>query len=95
MERLAGTPAGAFAANVEFYESTRSTIESLKIRAGQREGNVEIVAQLDNVEESLKKLRALHEGAGDKGLDKAAIQPAIEALEAQCVAITKLELGKK
>lgn len=94
MTRLAGSPDGTYQENLDFYDEVHGAIVALKMRAAQHEKNEATLKMFADLETNVEKLRTLHEHGGDRGLRPIVAGPALTAIEDQCAAITKLELGK-
>jgi len=94
-EETAGTPAGEYASNTDFYNDARAAIQSIRLRAQAIPKNSITVAQLDSLDANFGRIRELHRGAGPKGLTPAILDPIIGPLNTQFKAIIKWELAKK
>lgn len=95
MESAAGKPEGAYAANMSFYNDTRSTLNTLKLRAAASAKSDLIVAIIDQLTTNITNLESLHKSGGDGGLKKELAEPAQAALDIQFAALYKLESALK
>lgn len=95
MVRLSGTPEGAYASNAGFYDEMKGGLATLKMRAMADDKNEITVKMLQELDDNLERLRQLHEMGKDRGLTNVIADPALQAIEATCRAITKFELAKQ
>ena len=93
--RLAGSPEGTYAQNLDFYDAMHGALAALKMRAAQHEKNETTIEMFTQLETKLESLRKLHEQEGDRGLRPQVAAPALAAIEDQCANITKVELAKR
>lgn len=95
MTILAGQPAGAYEGNRSFYANTAARISTLKLRAQVQGVDDTTTKLLDELSGNLDLLRELHEMRGDAGLPKQLADPALSAIEINCLAIIKFEVAKR
>lgn len=95
MERVAGTPEGTYANNVQFYDEMLGALSALRVRANTLVKNKITVEMIETIETNIGNLKNLHERQGDKGLKKQLSGPARGAINAQFAALIKFENEKK
>lgn len=95
MEHTAGTSAGEYVNNKDFYDETQVALRAMRIRAKAIPKNQLTVEHIDLLEKNVDELRNLHERRGRRGLPKTLVDPIRTAIGAQFTAIIKLELAKK
>ena len=90
MGAKAGTPAGSYAQNEDFYADIGGELLALRSRAEVTPKAELFIRHLDLIVENLERLRGLHEKRGEEGLSKVLVEPARSALEVQLRALLKL-----
>jgi hypothetical protein len=95
MAAVAGTPAGEYARNAEFYDEAMIDARSLKTRASVFPKNDLTVQHAELIEQNLANLRNLHRLGGSAGLRPVVATPALSALNQQFAALIKLEIAKR
>jgi hypothetical protein len=91
LERNAGKPAGAYEANVKFYDEARVDLSSIRVRAAAIPKNDITLQQIDLLAENLRLLENLHK----QGIPAGQVAPLRSAFNAGFTAILKLEIAKK
>lgn len=95
MVRLSGTPEGTYTSNAGFYDEMKGAMATLKMRAMADDKNEITVKMFQELDDNLERLRQLHEMGKERGLTKVIADPALQAIETTCRAITKFELAKQ
>jgi hypothetical protein len=95
VERDAGTPAGEYEQHKAFYDDTRATISTIRLRAESVPKNSVTVEMVKLLEDSTDKLRQLHMSGGKGGLSKPLGDPALAALDVQFKSLLTFEIAKQ
>lgn len=95
MVTLSGKPEGTYDSNATFYDETKGSIATLRLRAQADEKNEITLKLLQELDENIDRLRQLHEMGKERGLSKAIADPALQAIEINCAGIIKFEIAKR
>lgn len=95
METKAGTPAGEYVNNTEFYVESKAEIASLILRSDSSPKNSITTQELELLSDSFDELQIIHEAQGSEGLNGDLTAPLQTALGVHFGAILKFEIAKK
>lgn len=91
MQLTAGTSAGEYTPNADFYASVQGELKTLQLRTEQQEKARPIEESVALLAKSIEDLRQLHEAGGKAGLAKPVLEPARTALEIQFRALFAIQ----
>jgi hypothetical protein len=90
-EGKAGTPAGEYESNKQFYEDMQKTIGGQIAQTKEAGGSPRAVEIMELLSKDIENLRKLHESGGKAGLTQELGEPARAAIETELRAMTKLQ----
>jgi hypothetical protein len=95
LDSEAGTSAGAYSANSDFYLKTDASLRTMSTRAASQPKSKIIVGEVQALQSTFNDLQKLHQLNGDKGLSSPNIANTRSALESEFTSILTLELALK